>query len=565
MARKNFYLWGSWGPRIIKKPFLTQKVDGAIKKVVLGDSCLIALLETGAVVSWGDDKGGCLGLGDDRKSQSEPRMVHNINGKVVDIQFGQHHVLALTEHGGVYSWGRNEQGQLGVGDTKDHSEPQFVADLEDFRVHQIATLRNSSFALTTTGDVYAWGNNKDGELGLNHTEEVVQLPAQVKELLPQRIKALEVFQGQTIIAHVDNTSTPDDAIVLEDDGEEADVAEAGKDQDDEEMNIFKGVDLMRKVMEKTQEWWNYLLNIRHGRPYDLDMKSGDMAVLGIGDKLGMELDTSVPLGDLKKADMHLDQLIDSAIVELKRTQGTPGTRNVKFMLSMFIDDCRLRREKVQRTLSARSLSDSKIRITEISGFSVCDFGSNANEEIKKIIAVTDQLQQTLDAVRRIATNDVMSRELQLSMIECLETRLQLHDTQVELLKAAEMRPSDPMLPPLRIIKDRWNTLKHFSLYALYQECEQRKLTFTSDDEYLAYLVQASDRQIDQVLQMDRDVIVTRDTLVPALCYDLLKENAELRKMTNSYQLHVLLLHQGKSLANVPAAKGKAGEGAAGGG
>jgi hypothetical protein len=462
--------------------------------------------------------------------------------------------MALTEHGGVYTWGRNDQGQLGVGDTKDHSEPQFVADLEDYRVHQIACLRNSSFALTNTGDVYAWGNNKDGELGLNHTEEIMQLPAQVTELLPQRIKALEVFQGQTIIAHVDNTTTPDDAIVLEDDGD-ANLDDPSKTTDDE-MAIFKGVDLMRKVMEKTQEWWNYLLNIRHGRPYDLDMKNTDMAVLGIGDKLGMELDTSVPLGDLRKADMHLDQLIDSAIVELKRTQGTAGTRNVKFMLSMFIDDCRLRREKVQRTLSARSLSDSKIRITEISGFSVCDFGNNANEEIRKIIAVTDQLQQTLDAVRRIATNDVMSRELQLSMIECLETRLQLHDTQVELLKAAEMRPSDPMLPPLRIIKDRWNTLKHFSLYALYQECESRKLSFGSDDEYLAYLVQASDRQIDQILQMDRDVVVTRDTLVPALCYDLLKENAELRKMTNSYQLHVLLLHQGKSIQSMPASKGK---------
>merc|ERR1719194_146487 len=105
----------------------------------------------------------------------------------------------------------------------------------------------------------------------------------------------------------------------------------------------------------------------------------------------------------------------------------------------------------------------------------------------------------------------MTIQLKVTLIECLECKLQLHDTRVELLKAAEGKPTDPMLPPLRIIKDRWNTLKHFSLYALYQECEQRKLTFTSDDEYLAYLVQASDRQIDQVLQMDRDVIVTRDT------------------------------------------------------
>ncbi|CAE7949407.1 hypothetical protein AK812_SmicGene22394 [Symbiodinium microadriaticum] len=34
-----------------------------------------------------------------------------------------------------------------------------------------------------------------------------------------------------------------------------------------------------------------------------------------------------------------------------------------------------------------------------------------------------------------------------------------------------------------------------------------------------------------------------------LCYDLLRENAELRKMTNSYQLHVLMLYQGKNISD----------------
>merc|ERR1712196_690036 len=116
------------------------------------------------------------------------------------------------------------------------------------------------------------------------------------------------------------------------------------------------------------------------------------------------------------------------------------------------------------------------------------------------------------------------------MIECLETRLQLHDTQVELLKAAEMRPSDPMLPPLRIIKDRWNTLKHFSLYSLYKEIGDAAEDFPEDDQYLAFLVGASNQKIDQMLSMDKDTIITRDTMVPALCYDLLRENAELRKM-----------------------------------
>merc|ERR1719352_369412 len=105
-----------------------------------------------------------------------------------------------------------------------------------------------------------------------------------------------------------------------------------------------------------------------------------------------------------------------------------------------------------------------------------------------------------------------------------------------------------MMPSLRIIKDRWTSLKTFSLYRLYLECQGTHLEFASDDEHLAYLVRASNAQIDQVLQIDRDRIISHDTLVPALCYDLLRENAELRKMANSYQLHVLMLHQGKSIS-----------------
>jgi len=255
----------------------------------------------------------------------------------------------------------------------------------------------------------------------------------------------------------------------------------------------------------------------------------------------------------------LDALLNAAMNELKRTQQMPGARNVKFILCMFIDECRLRREKVQRTISARQLTDAKRKTEDISGYSVTDFGANANEEIRKIIAVTKELQQMLDIVKRINPVDVYTQELKTTLVECLECKLQLHDTRVELLKAAEAKASDPMLPALRIIKDRWNTLKHFSLYALYLECETKKLDFGgNDDEHLAYLVKASNAQIDQMIQIDKDKIISHDTLVPALCYDLLRENAELRKMTNSYQLHVLMLHRGKNISQ-NSLTGKGGE------
>merc|ERR1712187_969745 len=102
-------------------------------------------------------------------------------------------------------------------------------------------------------------------------------------------------------------------------------------------------------------------------------------------------------------------------------------------------------------------------------------------------------------MRHIDTVDVLSLELKNTLMEGLDNKIMLNDTRVELLKAAESKAGDPMLPALRIIKDRWNSLKHFSLYALYLECETKKLDFGgNDDEHLAYLVNASNFQIDQI-------------------------------------------------------------------
>merc|ERR1712139_720291 len=102
-------------------------------------------------------------------------------------------------------------------------------------------------------------------------------------------------------------------------------------------------------------------------------------------------------------------------------------------------------------------------------------------------------------------------------------------------------------PALASIRERWSSLKRFSIYNLYQECNLRgqNVTFSSDDEMLAFLVQQSDQKIDQIIQNDRDGMISRDLNVDSLCYEFLVENAELRKMCNTYQLKVLLMREGK--------------------
>merc|ERR1712242_284377 len=96
--------------------------------------------------------------------------------KIVDIQYGRHHVLARTDTGKVYAWGGNPDGQLGLNHVNTVYEPTFVEELKQSFVIQILAVDNMSYALTREGVVYAWGDNKDGTLGLDHNTQKVTKP-----------------------------------------------------------------------------------------------------------------------------------------------------------------------------------------------------------------------------------------------------------------------------------------------------------------------------------------------------------------------------------------------------
>jgi hypothetical protein len=57
----------------------------------------------------------------------------------------------------VFTWGRGEDGQLGLGDTSDQDEPTYVDALRGVGVRQIACGSGHTVVLTTDGEVYTWG------------------------------------------------------------------------------------------------------------------------------------------------------------------------------------------------------------------------------------------------------------------------------------------------------------------------------------------------------------------------------------------------------------------------
>ena len=73
--------------------------------------------------------------------------------------------LVMDDGGQVYAWGRNEDGQLGLGDTDDRMVPELVQEITGHNIVEIATGKGHSLFLTSEGKVLAAGSNDKGQCG----------------------------------------------------------------------------------------------------------------------------------------------------------------------------------------------------------------------------------------------------------------------------------------------------------------------------------------------------------------------------------------------------------------
>jgi len=150
------------------------------EELALGEDHSI-LLSGNLLVSWGNNAYGQLGRPVNSAGDHPPGMIHHESLGWVDVASGSHHNIALDENLQVWSWGLNNRGQLGLGDTTQRNTP-VAANIPE-PVLGIATGLQTSYAVTVHGNVFAAGDGSKGQLanGLSIQTNFapISIPAQV--------------------------------------------------------------------------------------------------------------------------------------------------------------------------------------------------------------------------------------------------------------------------------------------------------------------------------------------------------------------------------------------------
>ncbi|XLS52130.1 hypothetical protein HN51_012807 [Arachis hypogaea] len=151
-----------------------------VKQIACGDSHCLALTTKGEVLSWGRNQNGQLGLGTANDSLV-PQKVQEFQGVAIKmVAAGAEHSAAITEDGVLYGWGWGRYGNLGLGDRNDRSIPERVT-VDGEKMIMVACGWRHTICVSCSGAVYTTGWSKYGQLGHGDFEDC---------LVPCRIQAL---------------------------------------------------------------------------------------------------------------------------------------------------------------------------------------------------------------------------------------------------------------------------------------------------------------------------------------------------------------------------------------
>ena len=159
---------------MVKLPTLVS--DLTVKSVTCGKFHTLALNDKGTAYGWGQADYGAIGV---RISSSYEPSVIQFSSQYADIQVkaiscGAYHSCFLSANGQVFSCGRGDKGQLGIGFISQKEYRPIIVRLRnhDEPIRQVSCGSFHTCYLTASGKIFSTGLNDEGQLGLGLPRDV---------------------------------------------------------------------------------------------------------------------------------------------------------------------------------------------------------------------------------------------------------------------------------------------------------------------------------------------------------------------------------------------------------
>ncbi|HEY7143699.1 MAG TPA: hypothetical protein VH637_05575 [Streptosporangiaceae bacterium] len=165
---------GDGSTRSSTRPVTVAGLDGAeVSRLVASFANAGALLKNGEYYNWGFNGNGQLGNGHPGRSAGVPVRVR-LPFPVTEVAQGGSYwnngqTLALLSDGSLWSWGDNWAHQLGTSAKGMRPSPVRIHPPAGVSYQRLASGSATSYAVTATGDVYAWGTGRVGQVGNGQT------------------------------------------------------------------------------------------------------------------------------------------------------------------------------------------------------------------------------------------------------------------------------------------------------------------------------------------------------------------------------------------------------------
>ncbi|CAG2170152.1 unnamed protein product [Oppiella nova] len=170
--------------RLVLSPQLIPELSHQeIQHFVNGFDFVLAINAERQVYSWGHNSSGQLGRETPQFAYYfKPKRLSRFDYRdVIQVSCGYFHALALTTDGEVYGWGANAWGQVGCGSSKLRNipAPMRLCFPSKHVISAVYCGKYTSFAVTSEGLVFSWGQNQYSQLGHDNDGQCVYAPKYV--------------------------------------------------------------------------------------------------------------------------------------------------------------------------------------------------------------------------------------------------------------------------------------------------------------------------------------------------------------------------------------------------